>query len=64
MYWVFRAQADWAFILPPELPMKELRHLAKKNAAAALSDFSVRGATRQHFSWQVAQQHFRRKFQW
>jgi hypothetical protein len=26
-YRVFRAQADWAFILPSELPPKELRHL-------------------------------------
>jgi hypothetical protein len=24
---VFRAQADWTFILPSELPTKELRHL-------------------------------------
>jgi hypothetical protein len=29
-YRVFRAQADWTFILPPELPMKELRHLPRK----------------------------------
>jgi hypothetical protein len=29
-YWVFRAQADWAFILPSELPTKELRHLPRK----------------------------------
>jgi hypothetical protein len=26
-YWVFRAQADWTFILPSELPTKELRLL-------------------------------------
>jgi hypothetical protein len=30
LYWVFRAQADWAFILPSELPTKELRHLPRK----------------------------------
>jgi hypothetical protein len=35
LYRVFRAQADWTFILPSELPVKELRHLPKKNAAAA-----------------------------
>jgi hypothetical protein len=35
--------------------------LAEKNSAAGTSDFSVRGAARRHFSWQVAQ-HFRRKF--
>jgi hypothetical protein len=29
-----RAQADWIFILPSELPAKELRHLPRKNAAA------------------------------
>jgi hypothetical protein len=27
---VFRAQADWTFILPLELPKKELRHLPRK----------------------------------
>jgi hypothetical protein len=27
---VFRAQADWTFILPSELPTKELRHLQRK----------------------------------
>jgi hypothetical protein len=27
IYWVFRAQADWTFILPSELPAKELCHL-------------------------------------
>jgi hypothetical protein len=27
---VFRAQADWTFILPLELPIKELRHLPRK----------------------------------
>jgi hypothetical protein len=30
MYRVFRAQADWTFILPSELPEKELRHLPRK----------------------------------
>jgi hypothetical protein len=33
IYRVFRAQTDWTFILPSELPAKELRHLAEKNAA-------------------------------
>jgi hypothetical protein len=27
---VFRAQADWTFILPSELPTKELHHLPRK----------------------------------
>jgi hypothetical protein len=27
---MFRAQADWKFILPLELPAKELRHLPRK----------------------------------
>jgi hypothetical protein len=27
---VFSAQADWIFILPPELPTKLLRHLPRK----------------------------------
>jgi hypothetical protein len=27
---VFRAQADWTFILPSQLPAKELRHLPRK----------------------------------
>jgi hypothetical protein len=29
-YRVFRVQADWTFILPSELPTKELRHLSRK----------------------------------
>jgi hypothetical protein len=29
-YMMFRAQADWTFILPSELPAKELRHLPRK----------------------------------
>jgi hypothetical protein len=29
-YRVFRAQADWTFILPSELPAKLLRHLTRK----------------------------------
>jgi hypothetical protein len=33
-YRVFRAQADWIFIIPSELPVEELRHLPRKNAAA------------------------------
>jgi hypothetical protein len=27
---VFRAQADWTFILPSDFPTKELRHLPRK----------------------------------
>jgi hypothetical protein len=27
---MFRAQADWTFILPSEFPAKELRHLPRK----------------------------------
>jgi hypothetical protein len=30
LYRVFRAQADWTFILPSELLTKELRHLPRK----------------------------------
>jgi hypothetical protein len=30
LYRLFRAQADWTFILPSELPTKELRHLPRK----------------------------------
>jgi hypothetical protein len=30
LYRVFREQADWIFILPPELPAKELHHLPRK----------------------------------
>jgi hypothetical protein len=30
MYRVFRAQADWTFILRSEFPAKELRHLPRK----------------------------------
>jgi hypothetical protein len=29
-YRVFRVEADWTFILPSELPAKELRHLPGK----------------------------------
>jgi hypothetical protein len=29
IYRVFRALADWTFILPSELPAKELRHLPR-----------------------------------
>jgi hypothetical protein len=29
-YRMFTAQADWALILPSELPAKELRHLPRK----------------------------------
>jgi hypothetical protein len=29
-YRVFKAQADWTFILPSELPAKELLHLPRK----------------------------------
>jgi hypothetical protein len=30
IYRAFRTQADWTFILPSELPAKELRHLPRK----------------------------------
>jgi hypothetical protein len=30
LYWVFRAQADWIFILQSELPTKEMLQLPKK----------------------------------
>jgi hypothetical protein len=30
VYGVFREQADWTFILPSELPTKELRPLPRK----------------------------------
>jgi hypothetical protein len=30
LYRVFRAQADWTFILPSELSVKELRYLLRK----------------------------------
>jgi hypothetical protein len=30
MYSVIRAQDDWTFILPSELPTKVLRHLPRK----------------------------------
>jgi hypothetical protein len=30
IYWEFRAQADWTFILLLELPAKELCHLPRK----------------------------------
>jgi hypothetical protein len=29
-YQMFRAQADWTFILASELPKKDLRHLPRK----------------------------------
>jgi hypothetical protein len=32
LYRVFRAQADWTFILLSEFPAKELRHLPRKMA--------------------------------
>jgi hypothetical protein len=40
---VFRAQADWTFILPSELPTKELRHLQRKFSPQAyqISEFVV-----------------------
>jgi hypothetical protein len=44
IYWEFRAQADWTFILPSELPTKAAP-LAEKNAAAGLSDVTVYGIT-------------------
>jgi hypothetical protein len=30
MYWVFRVQADWTFILTSQNPTKELYHLRRK----------------------------------
>jgi hypothetical protein len=30
LYRVFKAQADWTFILPSKFPAKELRHLPRK----------------------------------
>jgi hypothetical protein len=30
IYRVFRAQAEWTFIVPLEFPAKELRHLPRK----------------------------------
>jgi hypothetical protein len=48
LYRVFRAQADWTFILLSELPTKQAAPLAEKNAATGLSDFSVRGASTSH----------------
>jgi hypothetical protein len=38
---MFRAQADWTFILQSELPTKRAAPLAEKNAATGSSDFSV-----------------------
>jgi hypothetical protein len=35
MYWVFRTQADWTFILSLELPAKELRTCREKSLCAA-----------------------------
>jgi hypothetical protein len=41
--------------------LRNIGWLSTDHTAAGLSDFSVRGAARRHFSRQVAQ-HFRRKF--
>jgi hypothetical protein len=56
---VFRAQADWTFKVGTSY--ERAPSLAEKNAAEGLSDFSVRGDARRHFSLQVAQ-HFHWKF--
>jgi hypothetical protein len=40
---MFRAQADWTFILPSEFPAKELRHLPRK--------VSLRGTTYSEMGW-------------
>jgi hypothetical protein len=48
LYWVFRTQADWTFILPSELPSKELLHLPRKMPpqASQTSQYAVpRGGT-------------------
>jgi hypothetical protein len=46
-YRVFRAQADWTFLLPSELPAKELRHLPRKMPPQAAG---IGKATRERFS--------------
>jgi hypothetical protein len=47
MYRVFRAQADWTFILQSEFPAKELRHLPRKiRRAAPLTEKSDKPAQR------------------
>jgi hypothetical protein len=60
-YWVFRAQADWTFILPSELPTKERRHLTRKMPPRAYQTSQYVVPHGGNFSRQVAQ-HFRRKF--
>jgi hypothetical protein len=40
---VFRAQADWTFIVPPELPTNELHHLSRKMLPQAHQTFQYVG---------------------
>jgi hypothetical protein len=40
-YRVFRVQADWTFILPSELPAKELRHLPRKMPPRGTTNWEV-----------------------
>jgi hypothetical protein len=52
---MFRAQADWTFILPSELATKEQRHLPRKmapQADQAFQDVLTRAAA--YFSASVA----------
>jgi cellobiose-specific phosphotransferase system component IIC len=57
-YMVFKAQADWTFILPSEVPAKVLRHLPRNMPPRVLRSLI---SLQQHFSQQVAQL-FRREF--
>jgi hypothetical protein len=41
LYRVFRAQADWTFILPSEPPAEELRHLPRKMPPRGTTDWYV-----------------------
>jgi hypothetical protein len=41
LYRVFRTQADWTFILPLELPAKELRHLPRKMPSRGTTSWEV-----------------------
>jgi hypothetical protein len=42
---MFRAQGDWTFILPSELPTKELRHLPRKMPPQAYQNFQYMAPT-------------------
>jgi hypothetical protein len=59
---MFREQADWTFILPSELPMKELRHLLRKIPPEAYqtSQYMVPNGGIFLSKWHS----FCRKFQW